>query len=92
MKELPGRGLPAEHGGAPREPVGRSAVDASGHGGVMGQVDDACVRSQRRRLVGRSRLRRLLSACSVDWPAAQLLVAFGRGGGSGGGSQDPVPR
>jgi hypothetical protein len=32
------RGLPTEHGGAPREPGGRSAVDATGHDGVMGQA------------------------------------------------------
>ena len=43
MKAPPDRGLPAEHGGAPREPGGRSAVDATGHDGVMGQADGACV-------------------------------------------------
>ena len=43
MKAPPDRGLPAEHGGAPREPGGRSAVDATGHDGVMDQADGACV-------------------------------------------------
>jgi hypothetical protein len=61
VKSQPGLSLPAEHGGAPREPGGRSAVDATGHDGVMGQADGAYV----------------VSAAAWQATAWQAAVGFG---------------
>ena len=91
LKHTARRGDRAEHGGAPREPVGRSAVDATGHDGVIVQADGVCV-------VSAAAWQAAVGFGGCFPPAAQIAlprssrVACGRGGGSGGGSQDPAPR